>query len=200
MTFCSSRTLPGHLYSSEQRHRLGVDGLRRAQAAPVPHPGDEMLDQRRDVFLPLAKRRHDQVDDVEAIEEILAEQALRDHLAQVAVGRRDGPDVDAAAGAVGADLLDFAGFQEPEEQPLHAQRHLADFVHEDRALVGDLQLAGLVAIGAGEAPAHMAEQLRFEERLGHAGAVHGDKRAAGAVAERVDTAGRPPPFRCRFRR
>src|SRR6185503_15933773 len=61
-----------------------------------------------------------------------------------------------------------------------------DFVHEDRPLVGDLQLSGLVAIRPREAPADMAEQLRLEERLRHAGAVHGDKRTARAIAQRVD--------------
>ena len=41
-----------------------------------------------------------------------------------------------------------------------------------------LQLADLVAIGAGEAALHVAEQLRFEQRLGQAGAVDRDERPA----------------------
>ena len=72
---------------------------------------------------------------------------------------------------VGADLLQLTGLEEPEQQALHAQRHLADLVEEDRAAIGDFELAGLVPIGAREAALHVAEQLRFEERLGDAGAV-----------------------------
>ena len=54
--------------------------------------------------------------------------------------------------------------------------------------VGHLELARLVAIGAGEAALHVPEQLRLEQRFGNAGAVDGDKRAAGARAARVDRA------------
>ena len=52
-------------------------------------------------------------------------------------------------------------------------------------VVGDLELAGLVAIGAGEAALHVAEQLRFEQRFGQAGAVDRHERPVGAGAARV---------------
>ena len=67
---------------------------------------------------------------------------------------------------------------------LHPQAHLADFVHEDRAAVGRLEPAALVAVGVGEAAAHVAEQLRLEQRIRHAGAVDGDQRPAAAVLRR----------------
>ena len=87
------------------------------------------------------------------------------------------------ADALGADLLDLAGLEEPQQQPLHPQRHLADFVEEDGAVVGHLELAGLVAVGAGEAALHVAEQLRLEQRLGDAGAIDRHERL-GARARR----------------
>ncbi len=149
----------------------------------------EVLDQRRDVLAALAQRRHGQVDDVQAVEQVLAERALGDHVAQVAVRRGDDADVDASHRAVGADLLQLAGFQEPQQQALHAQRHLADFVEEDGAAVGHLELARLVAIGAGEAALDVAEQLRLEQRFGQAGAVDGDDGARGARAALVDGVG-----------
>ena len=89
-------------------------------------------------------------------------------------------------GAIGADLLQLAGFEEPQQQTLHPQRHLADFVEEDGAAVGHLELALLVAIGAGEAALDVAEELRFEQRFGQAGAVDGDHRARGARAALMD--------------
>ena len=81
---------------------------------------------------------------------------------------------------VGADGLHLAVLEEPQQQRLHAQAHLADFVEEQRAAVRQLQLAELVAVGAGEAALHVAEQLRFEQRLGQARAVDRDERARGA--------------------
>ena len=53
----------------------------------------------------------------------------------------------------------------------------------------DLELAGLVAVGAGEAALDVAEQLRFEQRLGQAGAVHRDERLVHARLTVVDGAG-----------
>ena len=75
------------------------------------------------------------------------------------------------------------GLEESQQETLHAQRHLADFVEEDRAHVRGLELARLVAIGAGEAALHMAEQLGLEQRF----------RQAGAVDRREDVAGRAAP-------
>ena len=51
-------------------------------------------------------------------------------------------------------------------------------------VVGQLELARLVAIGAGEAALHVAEQLRLEQRFGQAGAVDRHERAMAARALR----------------
>ena len=150
--------------------------------------GQELLDQRRDVAAPLAQRRHHQVDDVEAVEQVLAERLLGDEIAQVLVGRGDDADVHRGPHAIGADLLQLAGFEEAQQQALHAQRHLADLVEEQRAAVGHLELALLVAVGAGEAALDVAEQLRLEQRLGQAGAVDGDERPRRADAVGVHRA------------
>jgi glutamyl-tRNA reductase len=47
-------------------------------------------------------------------------------------------------------------------------RHLADLVEEQRAAVGGLEEADLLAIGAGERAALVAEQLALEQGLGQA--------------------------------
>ncbi len=129
------------------------------------------------------------MNDVEAIEKILAERALADHVAQVAVRRGDHADIDPPARVIGADLLQFAGLHESEQQPLHPHRHLADFVEEDRPLICELELSGLVAISPGEAAFDVAEQLRFEQRFGKAGAVDRDKWPVRPRALRVDGIG-----------
>ena len=93
--------------------------------------------------------------------------------------------VDAARLRSVADALDLAGLEEPQQQRLHAQAHLADLVHEDRAAVGRFEQAALVAVGVGEAAAHVAEQLRLEQRVGNARAVDRDAAARGARRLRV---------------
>ena len=149
----------------------------------------EVVDERRNVVPPLAQRWHVQVDDVQPVEQVLAEDALPDHLAKVAVGGRHHPHVDVAAGAVGAHFLELAGFQEAQEQPLHAQRHLADFVEKRRPLVGGFELAGLVAIGPREAPFDVAEELGFEECLGDSRAIDRREHLRGAGPAKVNGAG-----------
>ena len=94
---------------------------------------------------------------------------------------------------IGADLLQLAGLEEAQQQALHAQRHLADFVEEQRAAVGHFELALLVAIGAGEAALHVAEELRLEQRLGQAGAVDGHERPWRRARCARGPPGRPVP-------
>ena len=50
--------------------------------------------ERRDVFRSLAQRRHPQLHDLQAVVEILAERAARDHLAEVPVRGREEAHVD----------------------------------------------------------------------------------------------------------
>ena len=150
---------------------------------------EEKVDEQRNVVAAIAQRRHVDVDDVEPVEQVFAEQPLGDEIAQVLVRRRDHAHVHAAVGAVRADFLHVAGLEKPQQQPLHAQRHLADFVEEDGAVGGHLELAGLVAVGAGEAALDVSEQLGLEQRLGNARAVDGDERPLRACALRVNRGG-----------
>ncbi len=177
--------MPGQEYSQSSFSRLVGDVLDRVAVVPR-EPRQEEIDQRRDVLAALAQRRHRQVNDVQAVEQILAERPFRDHVAQVAVGRGDDADVDAAHRSIGADLLQLAGLHEPQQQALHAERHLADFVEEDAAAVGHFELALLVAIGAREASLDVPEQLGLEERFRQAGAVDRHHRAICARAALMD--------------
>ena len=64
--------------------------------------------------------------------------------------------------------------------------HVADFVEEDRAAVGLLELADLLLGGAGERPFLVAEQLRLDQLLGNRRAVHLHEPLAAAQAVAVD--------------
>jgi len=98
-----------------------------------------------------------------------------DQIAQVPVGRRNDAQIDFRMDPIGADLLQLAGLEESQQQTLHAQGHVADFVEEQRAAVGGFEQAGLVIGRAGERAANVAEELRLEKRLGNGAAVERDE-------------------------
>ncbi len=113
-----------------QIRRAAVAG-RRPQEGPC---------QERDVFDPLAKRRHVNVKHAEPVEEIFAEFALRNQVAQCPV--RGGQH--AKIGATGPRVAHgrhFVLLDGPQQFHLHGERHVADFVQEDGAAVGQLEQA-----------------------------------------------------------
>src|SRR5262245_2574065 len=95
-----------------------------------------------------AKWRHDEMNHVEPIVQVFAEETLSDSLTKVAVGRRDDPHVADNRDALRPDLLNFSSLQESENQALHPQAHLTNLVEENRAAVGHFEPSKLVAKGS----------------------------------------------------
>ena len=124
---------------------------------------------------PIAERRQMNRDDVDAVEQVFAESSFRDHLGELLIRGRDDAhrpfELFDAAQTTELPLLQHA-----QKLHLHHLRHLADLVQEQRALFGRLDQPFLVRAGAGERAFHVAEQLRFEERLGQCAAIEGDER------------------------
>ena len=195
--FSSCRTLPG-----QGRSRDGERAPRRdSESSPAVRPLDalqDVFDQRLDIFGAVAERRDDDSGDVQAVIEILAESAGGDLFGQVAVRRRD----DAGIGVQGlspADALELALLDDAEDLDLGRQRQLADLVEKNRASGGAFEPAGLLAVGAGECAALVAEELALDQPLGKRPAVDADERA-GLRDRNGDGARLPPaPCRCRFR-
>ncbi len=127
-------------------------------------------------------------DDVQPVEEILAELAVLHHLPQVEVRGRDDADVDLdrlhAAEAHEVALLDDA-----QQLGLGLERHVADLVEEDRAAVREVEQPLLRVDGAREGALHVAEERRFEEVRGQVAGVDGDEGPLGSGRVRVDGAG-----------
>src|SRR5204863_7126264 len=71
---------------------------------------------------------------------------------------------------------------------LQRVRNVRDLVEKERAAVGRLEHAVVVADRAGEGAALVAEELAVEERVGDAAAVHREEDAIPAAAARVDRA------------
>ena len=90
--------------------------------------------------------------------------------------------MSASISSVPPSAPELALLQHAQQLHLHDRAHLADLVEEDRALLGDLDQPLLVAVGAGERAAHVAEQLGVEQRLGQRAAVDAPRTAARGAA------------------
>src|SRR5690606_34294705 len=126
--------------------------------------------------------------DVQSIKEVLAEGALADHALELAIGGGDDAHIDRQL-ARAADRADEFFLQYAQKPRLHLVRHLPDLVEKDRAAFALAEKAFAIAIGAGEGPAHVSEELAFEQVLGDGAAVDGNEGLFRARAGFVDGAG-----------
>ena len=136
--------------------------------------------QRRQVGA-FAQRRQAQRQAVQAVIEVFAELLLLDHFAQVAVGGNDQRDVDRDS-PLAVERRDAALLQHLQQPGLQRQRHVADFVEEQRAAVGlhDAALRALAA-RAGEGAVFAAEEFGLDLRLVDRSAVHHHEGLLGAA-------------------
>src|SRR5438093_7839561 len=169
----------------------GVHDRGRDALDPPAHPAretlDEMADQHRNIFAPLAQGRQHDREHVQAVVEVVAEVAVGDHVRQVAVrGRHQAhvyPDRPRASQALKLLLL-----QGTEQFRLQLRRDIANFVEEQRPLVRQLEAADLLAHCAGEGPFLVAEQLALQQPGGDGRAVELDEGLPPAGAEVVQGA------------
>src|SRR5205823_9363659 len=125
-------------------------------------------------------------DDVEPIEEILAEASGVDFGEEIAIGRGDDPNVGALG--VSANRLVLAFLQHPEQFHLHARRELADLVEKKCSARRLREATILLRDRSGERTLLVAEELALEDRLGDRRAVDGDERSFRTRALVVDVA------------
>src|SRR6185437_2592220 len=145
----------------------------------------EFLDQERDVFLAITERRHKKRNNVEAIEEVLAEVAARNLLFKVLVGSGDDADVDVdglrSPHGKEALLVECA-----EDAGLRLEAHVAHLVQEERAAVGAFEGAALLLRRCGAAGGNcatpIAEELGLDVVLWDGCAVKFDEDPVMALA------------------
>ena len=121
-----------------------------------------------------------QLEHAEAVVQVFAESLVADVLLQVLIRGGDDAHVDADF-FCRADRQERVAFQNPQQFRLAFERQLADFVEKQRAQVGLLEKAHVVAIGAGERTGFVAEELALDQFSRDRGAVDarpsGDRRA-----------------------
>ena len=146
----------------------------------------EMLEQQQDVLVALAQRRNSQRRDVEPVVQVGAEPALIRGYPQVLLGRGDDPDIQGDR-LVAAEPFDHPLLQQAQQLDLHIQAHALDLVEEQRAAVGEFELADAPLLRAGEGARLVAEQFAFHHRFGERPGVDRDEGAvapAGQVVQR----------------
>src|SRR5438309_12092244 len=97
-----------------------------------------------------------------SVEEIIAERAGLDPMAEITVGGRDQPDIGPkrrrAAHPLVLPLLEHA-----QELRLDGRGEVADLIEEERAAGGQLEATALETIRAGEGPALMSEEFGLRQ-------------------------------------
>ncbi len=149
---------------------------------------DEVPGQGEDVVGSLAEGWDRDLDDIEAVEEVVSEPALGDALREVLVGGGEHADVD-LAGLAFADAADFAVLEGAEEFGLDGGGDVADFIEEEGAAFGFFEEAAVGADGAGEGAEAVSEEFAFEQVFGQGGAIDGEEGVMGAGRAGVDIAG-----------
>src|SRR5690606_24579862 len=110
---------------------------------------DVVIDHRRYLRPPFAKRGNAKPNNVKPVEKIFAECAVGDALLERHIGRGDDAYIDLDR-ALFADRLDLALLQKPEELWLNVERQVADLVEEKRSAVGRTDHTRRVGDGTGK--------------------------------------------------
>jgi hypothetical protein len=144
-------------------------------------PGDEVIDQERDVLPTLAQRRDHDGEHVDAVVEVLAEApGLRSPGARsrcVAARMRTSTFV---AGVAQRRMR--SSWSTRRSFTWSWMRQLADLVEEQRAAGGLLEEPGAIRARVGEGAFSVAEELALQERLGDGAAVDRHERAVPATS------------------
>ena len=135
-----------------------------------------MARQNRNVVLTIAQRRNRDRKHRQPEVQILAELLRRHARPQLLVGRGDDAHVDVQR-LRAADALEPPLLERAQNLGLQRERQVADFVEEQRAVMRELELAGLARHGAGKGALLVAEELGLEQVVGNRRAVDRDERA-----------------------
>src|SRR5438128_619716 len=148
----------------------------------------KIFGQQEHILAAFAQGREAHLDDVEPVEQVLAELVLGNRLDDITVGGCQQPDLNTQfLGA--ADAGECAVLQEAEELGLERTAHIGNFIQENRATIGFFDPARLLSERAGESASFMAKELAFEQGFRDGGAVDPDIVGLAATAETVEGAG-----------
>ncbi|MNP36705.1 hypothetical protein D3C76_1301130 [compost metagenome] len=138
----------------------------------------QALGQRQNIGATLAQRSPRQREYRQTIEQVFTETPGRHLPRQIAVGGRNNSDIQGNRLAP-TDPLHFPLLQYAQQLGLQPQRHFRDFIEQQGAAIGLLELARLGGDGTGERALLVTEQGRFEHVVRNRRAVDRHERLAG---------------------
>jgi hypothetical protein len=145
----------------------------------------EVMGEQRQVGQPFTEGGQPDLDDTEAIVQVLAEPPIANHPFQIGVRGRDDSRVRRFR-SLGTDGEVAALLQHAQELRLERRAHVADLVEEKRPLFREREATTTICHRAGERTPDMAEQLRLEKIVRDRGAVHRDERLFPRIRMNVD--------------
>ena len=155
-----------------------ADIVRRNRADGLSHLGrqcgDKRLDMQRDVVHPFTEWRQVNLENRKPVKQVLAKMSIGNFFCQVAVGGGYHAHIHFDRLRI-ADLEKLAGFENTEQLSLKIERHLADLIEEDRAVVGFFEQAFRLFECTGESSCLVTEHLAFQQVAAERGTVDGDK-------------------------
>src|SRR5215467_657393 len=162
------------IMSEQKASSLRSDAANRFLELAVV-PVNEEVDERKNVFRPLAQRRDEDRNDREAVIKVLAKVAFAHGFFEIAVRCRDDADVDLHV-AHASDAPDDLVFKHAQQLRLQQWRKFSDFIEKQSATVRRFEQAFLHLLGVGEGSFLVAEEFGLHQGLRNRGAVDGDER------------------------
>ena len=178
--------IAGQIEAAEKLHRRFAHALGfHAQLARALH--QKVAHQDGDILAPLPQTGQAQPDHVQAVIQVFTEQAVAHALLEVLVRGRN----DAHVGLhrlVPADAIEMAIGQHAQQARLQVERHVADFIKEQSAVLGLLEAAPARRLSARKCPAFMAEQFGLQQILRDRRRIQGNeglRRARTVLVQRT---------------
>src|SRR5215471_11713940 len=171
----------------EQFHGRGREMPERLRVL-LTEAVEEMRKQERDVLAAFAERGQAQVNDVQAVKEVLAEAAFLNQGQEIDV--RGGHDADVHLDLLGAAKAhEFALLDDAKELCLGLRADRGDLVEEDGALIRDFEQPFFRRNGACERAFDMAKELGFKQIDWNRPSVDGDEGLVRARRGRMNGLG-----------
>ena len=148
---------------------------------------DKVCDERRDVFLPCAKRRYSNREDIQAIVQIGTKLLLSKHLREVTVGGGNEANIHLVRTAA-SQALELLFLQDTQQLRLQCWRNVAHFVEKQGAVMGHFEAANLLGDRAGKRAFFVAEEFTLEKIERNGRAIQFDEWPSVAWAQVVNRA------------
>ena len=147
-----------------------------------------MTNQQRNILTTLPQRWDVDLSASNSVVKVLAKITVLDVLLQISIGRTDESNVG-FPGIIGPQSNNLTRFQNAEQAGLHAHRHVADLIQEQRPLVGVLKNTFAITFGPGVRTAHMPKEFIFEQTLRLTCGIEGDIPLGGPWRHRMNGRG-----------